>query len=114
MRRGKKQSLVQGPQCVANRPKGTFWIIAPTHSINDLLWLQRLPALIGTSMAAILGVLAVLLAAVGIYGVMAYLVSQRTHEIGMRMALASDKADAMAVVLKQGMPPVAVGIILGF
>ena len=88
-------------------------LLATTHTISDLLWLQRLPALIGAAMAGILGVLALVLAAVGIYGVMAYVVSQRTHEIGVRMALGSDRADALALVLKQGMWPVLLGIILG-
>jgi putative ABC transport system permease protein len=89
-------------------------LLAPMHSANDLLWLHRLPALIGTAMAGILGALALALAGIGIYGVAAYVVSQRTHEIGVRMALGCGKADAVALVLKQGMQPVMLGILLGF
>jgi len=57
--------------------------------------------------------LAVLLAAVGLYGVLAYAVSQRKGEIGIRMALGASDSDVTSLVLKQGMKPAAAGIVLG-
>ncbi len=59
------------------------------------------------------GVLALLLAVVGLYGVKSYIVSQRTREIGIRMALGANAADVMRMVLKEGAMLSAVGIALG-
>ena len=56
---------------------------------------------------------AVILAGIGLYGVIAYLVSQRTREIGIRIALGAKGRDVVRMVLSQGMKPAVVGIVLG-
>ena len=79
------------------------------HIVSDAVARQRFSMLLLGLFAG----LALLLASVGIYGVMSYSVAQRTREIGIRIALGARRADVLQMTVKQGLKLVAVGMILG-
>ena len=69
---------------------------------------------VGVTLLSVFGLLALVLASIGLYGILAYAVNQRKREIGLRMALGAGRTTVLQLILKQGMSLVATGVLIGF
>jgi putative ABC transport system permease protein len=93
--------------------------IDPDQPVSEIMTLEKVIAngLLGLSyvavMLSVLGVMALVLASVGVYGVMAYSVTERTHEIGVRIALGARSRDVLRLVLTRGLIITATGLLIG-
>jgi predicted permease len=107
------------PASIASRVRQEIRAIAPTlpilkidtvdEQLDDLLFQERLI----TNLTAFFGGLAVLLACLGLYGVMSYTVAQRTREIGLRLALGATPAGVFRLMLRESLLLVLAGIAIG-
>jgi putative ABC transport system permease protein len=107
------------PSLLAGRLRGAVRTIDPSIPLDQSRTLEgwladtaaspRLTAIV----ADVFAVIALLLAGIGVYGVVAYSVGQRTHEFGLRLAVGATKTDVVALVLRGGLASAAIGTSLG-
>ena len=92
-------------------PSPAYVTVTP---LEDLVDSQRRSWRLGATMFAAFGALALVVAAVGLYGVIAYNVAQRTHELGVRIALGARSPDVVRLVVTEGISFAIVGVAIGF
>jgi ABC-type antimicrobial peptide transport system permease subunit len=91
-------------------PGETYVRVRPFEELVDR---QRRSWRVGATMFGAFGVLALVVAAVGLYGVIGYNVAQRMHELGVRVALGAERRDVMGLVVGQGMKVALAGLLIG-
>ena len=107
------------PASLANPLRTVVSEVAPdvplfnVRTMEERLRLSLSNARFNTLLLSILGAIGVILAAVGIYGVIGYFVSRRTQEIGVRMALGATRRDVVGLVVRQAAIPISIGLLLG-
>ena len=107
------------PEAMMEPVREQIWSLDPNLALYDIKTLEEnmsiplLPVRVAAFMLGVFGFVALVLATVGLFGVMAFSVSRRTHEIGIRMALGARPADVLLLVIKQGMTLILIGMVLG-
>jgi putative ABC transport system permease protein len=107
------------PLAMANSIRNEVWKIDGDLPVSQIKTMNQLVSesvstpRTYTMLLGLFGAVAMLLATVGIYGVMSYTVSQRTREIGVRMAMGARRIDVLTMVVKQGMKLSVIGIAIG-
>jgi hypothetical protein len=87
--------------------------VADNHTMSSLLKDSLQTSRMNMLLLSTLGAIALVLAMVGIYGVVSYFVNQRTHEIGIRMALGASPMQIWELVVRRGLVPIVVGLVVG-
>jgi putative ABC transport system permease protein len=107
------------PNQLANVARQEIWNIDPNQPI---LWIKTMDRIVGDSISierfsmillTVIAVIALLLAVIGIYGVMLYSVNERTNEIGVRMALGAQVSDILTLIVCKGITLTIFGVIIG-
>jgi putative ABC transport system permease protein len=107
------------PSAIVPSLRKAVWSIDPNQPIADVSTMEQIVAdsiaqpRLSMLMMGLFGALALILAAVGIYGLLSYAVTQRTQEMGIRMALGARVKDVLGLILKQGMMLVLIGEVFG-
>jgi len=109
---GSAAPLVNAVRMLVNQLDPTQSITA-VKTMEDYLSEEMARPRLYASLVAAFAALALLLAAVGLYGLVAYIVGQRTHEIGIRVALGAQRASVLGMVLEEGARLAVLGLILG-
>jgi macrolide transport system ATP-binding/permease protein len=109
---GALQSVVEGMRREAQRLDPRLPVFDVKMAEQHMSWAYWGPKL-GAGLSLVSGLLALVLATMGLYGVMSYAVSRRTKEIGVRMALGAQPRDALRLIVRQGMLLVAIGLASG-